>query len=94
MKWSGENCTLIAQSGKAENHRITSQVSNLTYLGKHKDAEILLEQLEKENQTKNVFVEQYFLSNLATVQFALGKKKWTGILYSVRGSAAPDRSST
>ncbi len=74
VKWSGENCTLIAQSGKAENHRITSQVSNLTYLGKHKDAEILLEQLEKENQTKNVFVEQYFLSNLATVQFALGKK--------------------
>lgn len=74
VKWSGENCTLTAQSGKAENHRITSQISNLTYLEKHKDAEILLQQLDEENQAKNVFVEQYFLTNLATVQFALGKR--------------------
>ncbi len=75
VKWSGENCTLIAQSGKAENHRITSQISNMTYLDRYEDAEQLLEDLEKKIQVKNVFEEQYFLVNLGTAQFALGKKE-------------------
>lgn len=74
VRWSGEHCTLTAQIGNPEYHRVTSQISNLTYLGKHAEAEKLLEELEEKIQEKNVFAEQYFLSNLGAVQFALGKK--------------------
>ena len=74
VKWSGENCTLTAQIGNPEYHQITSQISDLTYLGNFEEAEKLLEELEKNIQAENIFAEQYFLSSLSTVQFALGKK--------------------
>ena len=72
VKWSGENCTLTAQIGNPEYHQITSQISNLTYLGKHKEAEKLLEELEEKVQEKNIFAKQYFIINLSIVQFGLG----------------------
>ena len=74
VKWSGENYTLTAQIGNPEYHQITSQVSNLTYLGKHEEAEELLKKLEKKIPEKNIFAEQYFLNNFNTIRFALGKK--------------------
>lgn len=74
VKWSGENCTLTAQIGNPEYHQITSQISDLTYLGNFEEAEKMLEELEKNIQKENIFAKQYFLSSLSTVQFALGKK--------------------
>ena len=75
VKWSGENCTLMAQIGNPEYHQITSQISNLTHLEKHKEAEKLLEELEEKIQKKNIFAKQYFIINLGVVQFGLGKKQ-------------------
>lgn len=74
LKWSGENCTLTAQIGSPEFHRITSKISTMTYLGRSVEVEPLLEELEKRIGKKNIFAEQYFLSNYAVVQFGLGKK--------------------
>lgn len=74
VKWSGENCTLTAQIGNPEYHRITSQISDFTYLENHEEAEKLLEELEKKIGKKNIFAEQYFLNNLSTVRFTLRKK--------------------
>ena len=74
LKWTGENCTLTAQIGDPEYHRITSQISSMTYLGKHAEAKQILEELDEKIEEKNVFAKQYFLINLGTVEFALGKK--------------------
>lgn len=72
--WSGENCTLTAQIGNPEYHQTTSRISNMTSLGKHKEAEILLLELDEKIQEKNLFAKQYFQNNLGAVQFALEKK--------------------
>lgn len=73
LKWSGENSTLTAQIGRPEYHRITSQISMLTHLGKAAEAEKLLEELDRKVGVKNIYARQYFLSNLGVVRFNLGK---------------------
>lgn len=73
VKWSGENSTLTAQIGRPEYHRVTSEISMLTHLGKSAEAEKLLEELNQKVKVKNVYAKQYFLSLLSTERYSLGK---------------------